>query len=64
MFTRWQTQYTEREDAKMCSKQDLSNFVTYHIGNDTQGSWEFIHNLLYIHVDCSIWFRNQMIVLV
>ena len=48
MFTRWQTQKTEREDAKMCSKQDLSNFLTYHLGNDTQGSREFIRNFLYI----------------
>ena len=66
IFTRWQIQYMEREQAKHVLKTRFySNYqyLTCYTGNNTQGSLEFIYVITFsLHVDSSIWFRHQLFV--
>ena len=66
VFTRWQTQFTEREHAQQVFKTRFY-FNTCCSDTNTQRSQEFIQNLLFILItvivdlDGSMWFRYQMI---
>ena len=61
VFTRWPTQYTKREHAKHVLKARFySNHFACYSGTDTQGLFQTFD----LHVDSSIWFRYQIIIIV